>query len=196
MVNYSEDADVRPRKRSNPREIEQRKQARAAARSASEWRSFARDIVYRRLAVQDRSSAELRMAMERELVPQEFIDETLKKFSDADLVNDERFAQSYVRSRFESKSTSRRSLTHDLRQKGIIGELADQALSQISDSDEQASANAFAIRRIRSMTSLDAHVIRRRLFGALARRGFSPTQALCAIDSAFDAVESDPDDHR
>ncbi|MGV9182251.1 regulatory protein RecX [Arcanobacterium canis] len=196
MVNYAEDADFRQRKSSNPHEIAQRKQARAAARSASEWRSFARDIVYRRLAVQDRSIAELRTVMERELVPQEFIDETLKKFSDADLVNDERFAQSYVRSRFESKSTSRRSLAHDLRQKGIVGELANQALSQISDSDEQASANAFAIRRIRSMTGLDTHVIHRRLFGALARRGFSPAQVSRAIDAAFDSRESDPDDHR
>lgn len=169
---------------------------RAAARSASDWRSLARDVVYRRLAVRDRSVAELRASLEKELVPEEFISETIQKFADANLVDDERFANGFVRARFESKVISRKALAHDLHKKGIVGERAEEALGQISDEDEQERANAFAVRKIRSMARFEPEVIKRRLFGALARRGFSPGQVMRAVEALFESLGSDQADHR
>ncbi|AWA42843.1 regulatory protein RecX [Trueperella pyogenes] len=186
MVNYAEDADVRPRRRSDPA----RRLARAAARSEDEWRSYARDLCYRQLAAMERSTQQLRDAMERNLVPDYIAQETLDAFCAANLVNDERFARMYVRSKFTGKTTTRRVLAQELERKGVGKEEIANALAQISDEDEAAAAIEFARRKAKSMSQLDTQTQRRRIYGALGRRGFRTEH----IRQAIAALIEDPQD--
>ncbi|WP_394263670.1 regulatory protein RecX [Trueperella sp.] len=193
MVDYAEEADFskRRRKRRSPAEIAARKKERAAARSEDEWRVYAKDLCYRQLGMMERSTAQLREAMERNLVPPEIAENVLQAFIDADLVNDARFAAMFVRTRFTGKTTSRRALRMDLQRKGVSGPEADEALDQITSDDELEAATDFAVRKVRSMRDVEPEVKRRRLYGALGRRGFSPGQIRQAMDTALN--EADPD---
>lgn len=197
MVDYAEEADFvgrgRRRRRSNPEEVAERRAAKAAARTPAQWRSFARDIVYRQLGAMDRSELQLRQALERQLVPGEIIDETIAKFVDADLVNDDRYAKTFVRSRFESKATSRRALRQDLKAKGIEGEQAENALEQVTSDDEFNIALEFARKKSRSLRAVEPLVAKRRLFGALGRRGFDPALIMRVVTIVVGELESSDD---
>ncbi len=196
MVNYAEEADfvgrARPRKHRSPKEIAERRAARAAERSEDDWRSYARDLCFRQLGMMERSVDQLRKSMEKNLVPAEIIEETLDSFQNSNLVNDERYAGMYVRSKFNEKATSRRALRQELRRKGIDQEVADEALLEIDDEAETRAAMDFAMRKARSMRSLEYEVARRRLYGALARRGFSPDQIRQAVGKAL--ANDDPEE--
>ncbi|KTF04794.1 regulatory protein RecX [Trueperella bernardiae] len=180
MVDYSE--DPRPRRR---RDFVERRAARAAARNEEDWHVYARNLCYRLLAAQERSRRQLRDAMERNLVPDEIAQATLQAFVDAGLVDDERFAYMYVRSKFEGKVTTRRVLAQELRAKGVEGELAQRALEQITVEDELEAAIAFARKKAASMAGLEEEKKRRRLYGALGRRGFSPEHIRQAMEAAL-----------
>ncbi|MFY9262469.1 MAG: regulatory protein RecX [Actinomycetaceae bacterium] len=190
MVDYREDADFigrqRKRKRLTPEEIRERKEARAAARSEEDWRSYARDLCYRQLGMMERSVAQLRQSLNRNLVPGNIAEETLTDFIDAGLVSDERYAGMYVRNAMSQKAKSRRAIRAELQRKGIEADIAEQALAQITEEDETSAAIDFACRRAGSMSGLERQVAYRRLYGALARRGFSPEQISRAISEALD----------
>ncbi|MCI7551063.1 MAG: regulatory protein RecX [Actinomycetaceae bacterium] len=195
MVDYSEGADSsrrsRPRYRSKD-EIEARRRARNAARSESDWRAYARDICYRQLSAMDRSTFQLREAMVRRDVPELIIEDTVAAFVEADLVDDERFALTFVRLRAESRPCSRRSLLKDLRERGIAGDLAQRAVESIDENFELESARNLAQKKMRSLAGVDRHVARRRLYGALARRGFAPNIVVQVLNEVASA-ESDAD---
>lgn len=187
MVNYAEEADFGSprRRRRSPAEIAARKAERAALRTEEEWHSYARDLCYRQLAMMERSVGQLRDAMERNLVPPDIAEETIRAFVEADLVNDERYAAMFVRTKFAGKTTSRRVLRRELARKGIGEREAQIALSQIEDADELRAASDFACRKAHSMEGLDVQTKRRRLYGALGRRGFSPDQIRQAMEDAL-----------
>lgn len=189
MVDYAEEADFpskrRKRKPLNAHEISERRAARAAARDEGEWHRYAKDVCYRQLSMMERSVAQLREALSRHLVPDEIAAETIEHFVQAGLVDDERYAGMFVRSKFAQKATSRRQLRAELQRKGIPAQIAEQALLEITPEDEARVACDFARRAVNSMNSLDRDVIRRRLYGRLARRGFSGQQIRLAMDAAL-----------
>ena len=53
-------------------------------------------------------------------------------------------------------------------------EQAQAALDELDDDAELDAARAVAQRKLRSLSGLEPHVAKRRLAGALARRGFGP----------------------
>lgn len=197
MVNYAEEADFvvqqKPKRYRSATEIAERKAAKAAARSEEDWHTYAREICFRQLGMMERSTQQLMDALLRNLVPQDIAKQTIAKFEEAGLVSDERYAQMFVRSKFSEKTISRRGLTQELKRRGIAGDIASEALDQISSDDEAEAAKEFAARKIRSMSRLEDEVIRRRLYGALTRRGFSSSQVNDAVRFAFAsrAAESD-----
>ena len=70
---------------------------------------------------------------------------------------------------------SRRRLTQDLYRKGIKGELATTAIANVIEQDEidpAAQLERVARKKVAQLGDLDPVVLRRRLFGFLARRGY------------------------
>ncbi|WP_124055021.1 regulatory protein RecX [Arcanobacterium ihumii] len=177
MVNYAEEADFvgrgRRKKRISPQEAIEKRRLRDEKRTEPEWRAIARDIVYRQLAISDRSEKQLRDALERREVPDAIIEETISKFYEAELIDDGKFAKTFVKMRFADKTTSRRQLREDLRKKGVDGVIAEEALAQISEEDEYQKAANFVAKKARGSANLDKEVLRRRIYGGLMRRGFS-----------------------
>ncbi|XCB30357.1 regulatory protein RecX [Arcanobacterium hippocoleae] len=197
MVDYSEDADFsrqkKPKKYLSWDEQQQQRRKRNSQRTDEQWRAFARDVVYRQLGIAERSEYQLLQTLQQRDVPTEIARETLAKFISAGLVDDSRFAQMYVRSVFHAKSISVRNLKLELKKRGISDEIIEKALQQIDADCELQSAIDYAARKIQRMQGMEQEVIRRRLYGQLARRGFAPGQVRKALNTAFAEIAPDRD---
>lgn len=146
----------------------------------------ARDIVYRQLGDMDRSRAELDGALKRREVPEDVREEILAKFVRADLVNDERFARSFVH--MHISRTSRRALRQKLARKGVERGIIEAALEEVEPEAEFDAAVSIAEKKLR-IASGNPDTLERRTFAALARRGFAPALVSAALRQARENLE-------
>ena len=99
----------------------------------------------------------------------------LDRLESSGLVNDAKFAEHYARSKVMMGGASKRRVVQDLRRKGIAQPLADAALAALfadEEIDSAALAEKTARKKLKQMGDLEPLVLRRRLFGFLARRGY------------------------
>ena len=126
-----------------------------------------------KLTGQARSRGELEKALQRRNVPDEVASSVLDRMSEVGLVDDAAFANDWVESRQSRRLLSSRVLRQELMTKGVDRDEIDAALEQVSPEAEYDAALALAEKKVRSMSGLEPAVRRRRLAGALARRGFN-----------------------
>jgi regulatory protein len=88
---------------------------------------------------------------------------------------------------------SRRALGHELRSKGVSGEVVTEALDTLDPEAEIATARALVARKMSSTRTLSVDVRVRRLVGMLARKGYSGGLALRVVREAI-ASETELDD--
>lgn len=122
--------------------------------------------------MQARSRSELAEILRKRNVPIEAADAVLDRMTEVGLIDDAAYAHSWVDSRQQRRHLSRSVLRRELQQKGIDREVVDEAVNQVTPDDERGAAVALAEKKLRSMRGLDATVQRRRIAGALARKGF------------------------
>lgn len=134
----------------------------------------ARAVVLRQLSFGARTRAQLREKVLAKDVSPDVADAVLDRMTEVGLVDDERFAHEWVRSRHRSKGLSRRALAHELQRKGVDRTLVDDALTQLDGDDERAAATALVERRLPSLRGLDEKRAANRLVGMLARKGYPP----------------------
>lgn len=89
------------------------------------------------------------------------------------LINDEEFARAWSESRQRTKKLSKRVIADELRGKGVSGDIIEIVTAEIDPDAEYAIALELATRKHRPIAHLDSEIIRGRVHGALARRGFS-----------------------
>ncbi len=122
--------------------------------------------------MQARSRSELAETLRKRNVPVEAAAAVLDRMTEVGLIDDAAYAQSWVDSRQQRRHLSRSVLRRELQQKGIDREVVDEAINQVTVEDEREAAVALAEKKLRSLRGLDAAVKRRRIAGALARKGF------------------------
>jgi regulatory protein len=118
-------------------------------------------------------------ALHRKLIQKKYsaadADDVIRRLVDNGLLNDERFAEQYARSKMLSTGASKRRLTQDLYRKGIKGDVATNAIANVIDQDEidpAAVIERVARKKLAQLGNLEPVVLRRRLFAFLARRGY------------------------
>jgi regulatory protein len=118
-------------------------------------------------------------ALHRKLIQKKYsaadADDVIRRLLDNGLLNDERFAEQYARSKMLSTGASKRRVTQDLYRKGIKGDVATSAIANVIDQDEidpAAVIERVARKKLAQLGNLEPAVLRRRLFGFLARRGY------------------------
>lgn len=109
-------------------------------------------------------------------------------------MDDAGFAHAWVSDRQQRRALSKRALRQELQRKGVSREDADEALDAVSGEDEFSAALAFAESRVRRLAGLDPVVQRRRLMGALARRGFGSGIVTSVVAQVLSGDESNPFD--
>ncbi|PRY18489.1 regulatory protein RecX [Kineococcus rhizosphaerae] len=149
-------------------------------------REVARSIALRQLTMAPRTRAQLAEKMADRDVPDDVAVEVLDRFEEVGLVDDQAFAEGWVRSR--STGRGRRALAQELRRKGVDDETAAQALEAVDHDTQIDAARDLVRRKLRSTAGLDRAVRERRLFGMLARRGFPTDVVLRVVREELDGL--------
>ncbi len=102
-------------------------------------------------------------------------------------IDDGDYAEALVRDALRSKPAGRRLLDAKLRAKGVSAEIRERVLDEaLSERDDLEDAIGVARRRLAALPgTLDAVVVRRRLAGAVARRGFEGDVCRRAVEAAL-----------
>ena len=118
-------------------------------------------------------------ALHRKLIQKQYsaadADDAIRRLVDNGLLDDAKYAEQYARSRITTTGVSKRRLQQDLYRKGIKGDLATNAIANVLESEEidpTAVLEGVAKKKLASMGDLGPVILRRRLFGFLARRGY------------------------
>jgi len=147
--------------------------------------------VLRQLTMAPRSRAQLAAKLAERGADESVAQRVLDRFEDVGLVDDAEFAAMLVRSQQASRGLGRRALAHELRRKGVDDETAREALEQVADDDEWATARSLVARRLPSTRGLPRERRTARLAVLLARKGYPSGLAMRVVREALDAEEGD-----
>ena len=150
----------------------------------------AREICLRQLAVRPRTRAELAKVLQRKEISDEVIAEVLDRYDEVGIIDDAAFARAWVSTRHQGRGLARRALANELRQRGVAAEVASEALDDIDEEDEAATARTLVDRKLRTATGTPEAVFRR-LVGMLARKGYPAGVAIRAVKDALAARDAE-----
>jgi regulatory protein len=143
--------------------------------------SVARTILLDQLTGRARSRRELADKLKQREVPEQIATRLLDRFVELGLVDDAAFAQAWVSGRHTAKGLAPRALAQELRRKGVDDEVAREALDQVGDEEQDATARALVRKKLRSLERFDDTTRTRRLVGMLARKGYPPGLAFRVV---------------
>lgn len=173
--------DRRPRSQPGPGARSTPPVEKVAQGPAVDPESAARKILLDALTGQARSRKELSDKLAKKDVPTEVAQRLLDRFEEVGLVDDEAFARAWIASRQPGKGLARRALAQELRRKGIVDEVAREALDEIDPDDEEAAARVLVRKKLRSLHGVDQQKATRRLVGMLARKGYGAGMAFAIV---------------
>lgn len=178
-----------PKKRSKQRERRtDTKSTEPEELTDDQWREKARAILLRQLTASDKSAKQLKDKLLAKECPEVIADEVIERFVEVDLVDDEKFAQAWVRARTRTRGLARGALKHELRSKGIADEIAQLALEQVDDQDEEERARELVRVKLRPQSmGVDRDKALRRLVGMLGRKGYNGSLAFRVAREEWDA---------
>jgi regulatory protein len=124
----------------------------------------------RLLSYRPRSEAEIRQRLTRKSFDNETLEKTIIKLKELGFIDDAAFARFWKDNRQECSPRSRRLTSLELKRKGLSGDIIDQVVGELDDTD---SAYRAALKRVRRLAASEYQEFRKRLGGYLGRRGFS-----------------------
>jgi regulatory protein len=209
------DDDDEPRRPSKPRKQQSRQQRPAGPKKPKSWipappedgseppalTEPQRDRIAERcmnlaiwhLGQGARTVKQLRDAMAKHDAPEDIIEASLARVIEMGYVNDEQYAEMFVRDRTEFRRQGPRVIRQELRRKGVDEETADLALEAVTPEDEAANARALVDRKLASTKNLDRQKRVNRLVGMLGRKGYGGSIAFQVVREALEA-EGDVED--
>jgi regulatory protein len=148
----------------------------------------ARALCLRLLTARARTRSELAGQLTKRGYPEDVSALVLDRLSAVGLVDDEDFAEQWVRSRRVNAGKGRRALASELRTKGIDDDVIAAALEDIDADAERSRAEqlvADKLRRERLTDDAEDAKVTRRLVGMLARRGYGQSMAFDVVKVAL-----------
>ena len=146
------------------------------------------------LSFRDRSVKELQKRLHEKGEDADRIAPTIERLQQSGLLDDSRFAAERARAGLVGKARSRRQIEHDLAQRGVTREVASAAIQQVL-AEEGTSELEVAVRAARkkakSLAGHDPQAQRQKLYGFLARQGYTPDLVRRAMRAVLDAAPPD-----
>ena len=136
---------------------------------------IAKQVLLRRLSNAPRTRKELAQDLKKKKIEEDVAQAALDRFEELGLINDRTFSENFVSTTHERRKLGKKALKQQLRTKGVSEEIANQAISQITEDDEFKAALALALKKIRSIQQDDPQGQIRKIVGLLARKGYSPS---------------------
>ncbi|MGB2572043.1 regulatory protein RecX [Micromonospora citrea] len=184
------DATSPPRPRRGRRSRADDTDPEAPAAPPRDEAEAAREICLRQLAVRPRTRAELAGALAKRGISDEVSAQVLDRYDEVGIIDDAAFARAWVSSRHAGRGLARRALANELRQRGVDGEVASEALGELDEETEAETARALVERKLRTARG-EPDAVFRRLVGMLARKGYPPGVAIRAVKDALAAQSAE-----
>ena len=109
----------------------------------------------------------------------------LDRYDEVGIIDDRAFARAWVTSRHHGRGLARKALAGELRRKGVDSEAVGEALAELGQDTEAATARALVERKLRSDRGGPPEALFRRLVGMLARKGYPPGLAVRVVKDAL-----------
>ncbi len=134
----------------------------------------ARAYVFLLLKYRQRSEYEISLGLKKKKFPQETIKETLAFLREKKFIDDNVFAGAWIKERI-ARGIGPLKLQRELKLKGIEKQIIEDNLRQAKDTySELETARGLAESRLGRLKNLPLPIAKRRIYGYLLRRGFSP----------------------
>ena len=135
---------------------------------------MAKEKALKLLAVRPRSEKELRQKLLQKGFTGKIVFEVISDLKKVDLINDEKFAESWAFSRLANKPMGRFLLKQELFRKGIKKELIEEVIKKsFEDEKEIELAKKLLDKRKKLFQNLEDRKVQKKLSDFLLRRGFS-----------------------
>jgi regulatory protein len=145
---------------------------------------------YNFLSYRPRSGNEVRLNLVKHGFSEEVILEVIERLSRNGLVDDRKFAQTWVENRSEFRPRSRFALKVELRQKGIDDEVIEGILNSL---DEDELAYQAALKQSHKYAGLDWVDFRKKMSAFLTRRGFPYAVTAPIVEKIWSQEPNEPD---
>lgn len=137
------------------------------AESEKVWEKLLKFVSFRQ-----RTEKEVKDWFERRKLPVVFYKRYLKKLKKLNLVDDKRFAYSFVQDRLSFSPRPKKVLIFELLKKGVSREVAEEVLESF-DIDEESQAKRFLAKQEGRWKGLDPVLVRQRKMRFLLSKGYS-----------------------
>ncbi len=134
------------------------------------------NLTLRYVAMRSRSLWEIKYYLQRKKASPALVEQILNKLSIAKLLNDQQFAEAFVRDRRLLRPASRRKITLELRQKRVADDIIKMALGDETDDEQTALQTIITQKRRQTRYQNDL-----KLMQYLARQGFNYNDIKAAL---------------
>ncbi|MDD5431971.1 MAG: regulatory protein RecX [Candidatus Omnitrophica bacterium] len=134
----------------------------------------AKEYAFLLLKFRLRSENELRDRLRRKQFDSNVISQVVDFLKEKEFIDDEKFSKAWIKSRINRKLGLRR-ICSELKLKGISKKIIDSQVKKVaSDYSESEVVKSIVEERLSKLKGIDPQVVKRRIYGYLLRRGFSP----------------------
>ena len=138
----------------------------------------------RMLGYRDRSASDMRQKLAGKGFAENIIDSTIERLEEKGFLDDRKFAEQLSRDAIERRNYGYHGVRRYLLKKGIppdiIGDVADRG------GDYEGSARRLVEKKMKLMENCSRDTARRRLWGVLSRRGFTPGEIQRVLKDYFE----------
>jgi regulatory protein len=138
--------------------------------------------------------AGLEQKLLRRGISQVVVTRILDRFTDLGLIDDQSYAEAYVRSKHRERALARSALAAELRRRGVEDGIAVGAVDIIDREAEEVRAAALVAKRVRAAMAAGPEAARRRLLALLDRRGYPAEMSIQVVDAALAAAAESAED--
>ena len=131
------------------------------------------------------TKSEIERQLEREGFSADAIETSIAELIRSGHIRDQKYAENWIVRRQKSNPRGKTLLKHELVDKGIDRETAEQVVATVETEDETKVALQIAQKRAKQYKRLPTHVAKRRLHGFLARRGFGSDIVRQVLEQIF-----------
>ena len=131
------------------------------------------------------TKSEIERRLEREGFSVDAIETSIAELIRSGHIRDRKYAENWIARRQKSNPRGKTLLKHELVDKGIDKETAEQVVATVETEDERKVALQIAQKRVKQYKRLPTHVAKRRLHGFLARRGFGADIVRQVLEQIF-----------
>lgn len=150
------------------------------------------------LEARARAVTELRRLLLKKGEPPDDVDAAIERLRASGLLDDANFARQLTRSKAIGGGHSRRRIQQELAKRGVARDVSDEAIEEVFETegvDEAESIERVARKKLRTLSGLDSAARKRRLYGYLARRGYTSDAIARVLQIVLDTSNDKNDEN-